>query len=977
MANRIPLIVDTLNDNKIKELPIGDNLDLGGAGITNAGTINATDVRINNVSFNNPFSGDYNDLTNKPVIPTVPTVLSAFTNDLGYLASGTTTDQINEGTTNLYFTNARFDTRIQNTTLSTLSNVDTVSSADDGKVLYYDHSTQRFKLTAVVTESDTIDSVLGRGNTTTRDFVTTGKVYFANWWQNLVDLPSASTYHGMVAHVHGTGKLYFAHAGQWEALVSEGNAFTGFSTAADDATARTIHAGDTVTFTGGTGISTTSDANGNITFTLGALGDLQNVDTTGVNNGEALIYNNALSRWEPGTVSSSVSEIGDLTDVNVVTVAPQDNYVLSWSGANNEWRPRVLNNLDAATVSTQTNADAFSQYLTFVQNASGGGQTLRTDTGIIYNPSTNTLTTNSINVNTAIQIDGTMTITGSISNAGGDVEVADNLALRTAGELKLYDGENNNFNAFRSPATMTSNYTYILPAADGNANEVLTTDGSGSLSWSAGGAQNLFANIAVSGQNTVTADSPTDTLTLVAGSNITISTDNNTDTITISASGGGGGAGNPGGSDTQVQYNDGGSFGGESTFTYNETSNTLSVTNITATTISADDITASGTGIPTLTSASNLILDAANAVVLQKSVLRLGIYDTDGVNSLTGQIGDVIYNSSVGSLQFFDGSNFVSPGGGYSFNIGGDDSTMRNISSGESIKIIGGSNVSTSSDVEGNITISASLSGAVTVTGPSEGDMTYYNGSVWVATASPVIRYVLGANGSSDFTFTGPGLNGAVNDPTITVHRGFKYIFSNNSGGSHPFQIQSTSGQGGTAYSSGVTNNGANSGDIVWEVRHDAPSTLYYQCTAHSNMGGTFNVADVSSGGISISSPSAGDMIYYNGTAWTATQGPVYYYTVTSNGSSAYRFTGPGVDATTDNPNFTLYKGATYIFNNTTGSGHPFAIRTGSGGSSFTQGVSGSTTGTQIFTVPHEPSDTSLVYQCTIHGGMVGNLTIV
>ena len=81
--------------------------------------------------------------------------------------------------------------------------------------------------------------------------------------------------------------------------------------------------------------------------------------------------------------------------------------------------------------------------------------------------------------------------------------------------------------------------------------------------------------------------------------------------------------------------------------------------------------------------------------------------------------------------------------------------------------------------------------------------------------------------------------------------------------------------------------------------------------------------------------------------------------------------------ATADNPNFTLYKGATYIFNNTTGSGHPFAIRTSNGGSSFTEGVSGSTTGTQIFTVPHEPSDTSLVYQCTIHGGMVGNLTIV
>ena len=33
------------------------------------------------------FSGNYNDLTNKPTIPTVPTNVSAFTNDAGYLTS--------------------------------------------------------------------------------------------------------------------------------------------------------------------------------------------------------------------------------------------------------------------------------------------------------------------------------------------------------------------------------------------------------------------------------------------------------------------------------------------------------------------------------------------------------------------------------------------------------------------------------------------------------------------------------------------------------------------------------------------------------------------------------------------------------------------------------------------------------------------------------------------------------------------------
>lgn len=38
------------------------------------------------------FSGDYNDLTNKPTIPTVPTNVSSFTNDAGYLTSYTETD---------------------------------------------------------------------------------------------------------------------------------------------------------------------------------------------------------------------------------------------------------------------------------------------------------------------------------------------------------------------------------------------------------------------------------------------------------------------------------------------------------------------------------------------------------------------------------------------------------------------------------------------------------------------------------------------------------------------------------------------------------------------------------------------------------------------------------------------------------------------------------------------------------------------
>ena len=46
----------------------------------------------------------------------------------------------------------------------------------------------------------------------------TGKILFSNMYAQTSDLPSASTYHGMFAHVHATGKAYYAHGGAWVEL---------------------------------------------------------------------------------------------------------------------------------------------------------------------------------------------------------------------------------------------------------------------------------------------------------------------------------------------------------------------------------------------------------------------------------------------------------------------------------------------------------------------------------------------------------------------------------------------------------------------------------------------------------------------------------------------------------------------------------------------------------------------------------------
>ena len=120
--------------------------------------------------------------------------------------------------------------------------------------------------------------------------------------------------------------------------------------------------------------------------------------------------------------------------------------------------------------------------------------------------------------------------------------------------------------------------------------------------------------------------------------------------------------------------------------------------------------------------------------------------------------------------------------------------------------------------------------------------------SAWeVVSAPPTAIWDVTADGTSNYLFSGTGFVGTETDPTITVVRGQTYTITNTMG-IHPFRIQSTQGVGGVAYNDGVINNSVSNGTLVWEVRMDSPSTLYYQCTSHPAMSGTINVLEASSG---------------------------------------------------------------------------------------------------------------------------------
>ena len=92
--------------------------------------------------------------------------------------------------------------------LDHLSDVDTSTVAPtDGQALIWDNGNGEWKPGNVDVTSSDLD--MG-GN----------KVLFANMYATEGDLPSATTYHGMFAHVHSTGAGYFAHAGSWVKLAN-------------------------------------------------------------------------------------------------------------------------------------------------------------------------------------------------------------------------------------------------------------------------------------------------------------------------------------------------------------------------------------------------------------------------------------------------------------------------------------------------------------------------------------------------------------------------------------------------------------------------------------------------------------------------------------------------------------------------------------------------------------------------------------
>jgi len=110
-----------------------------------------------------------------------------------------------------------------------------------------------------------------------------------------------------------------------------------------------------------------------------------------------------------------------------------------------------------------------------------------------------------------------------LNSVGGTMTGA--LTMNAMNEVRFADSDSSNWVSFRSPATVSSNVSWILPAADGTSGQVLSTNGAGTLSW-APASDNLgnhtatqalqMADFTINGSSTANGD-----LTLDSTSNAT------------------------------------------------------------------------------------------------------------------------------------------------------------------------------------------------------------------------------------------------------------------------------------------------------------------------------------------------------------------------------------------------------------------------------------------------------------------------
>ena len=288
-----------------------------------------------------------------------------------------------------------------------------------------------------------------------------GTTGYLNWYAPYAteaDLPSATNQHGMFAHVHGTGKGYFAHAAAWVPLVDE-------------------------------------------TSSISVLADVDTTVNGGPSDGQVLKWVAANSKWEPAndqqsggggggttqnlfetvdadTGSTTASAANDTLIIaggtNISTALVGDTLTINMTGALGAADQNVFVTLgaDNANISATTTTDTltFTGGTGITTNANAGAITFTNDSpNVIQNViKTIAATTGSY---TGVAADSTMNIVGgtgiTTAVSSNTLTITNTVALPSATEgQSLFKGAS----AYEAAASPVLSYAFT---SDGTSNNYL------------------------------------------------------------------------------------------------------------------------------------------------------------------------------------------------------------------------------------------------------------------------------------------------------------------------------------------------------------------------------------------------------------------------------------------------------------------------------------------------------------------------
>ena len=453
--------------------------------------------------------------------------------------TGFDTDELGEGSSNLYYTNARARGAISVTDVS-----------GDGS-LAYNNSTGVITYTGPSAAEVRAHLSAGTGMTFSGGAFATTITQYTNALARAAISVTDSGGDGSLAYNNSTGVITYTGPSLSEVQ-------THIDNSASNVRAH-LSAGTGVTYSGGQiSIGQAVATNSNVQF--------NNVQVDGTLTSDDITSTNIAATGNL-TVSGNLTVQGTTTTVNSTTLDVVDkNLTLNYHASNDtsgNANGAGITIQDAVNASTDATIlwDATNDEFDFSHPVNITGRVVAT--GISQFADVNIPDNNAIRFGNSqdLQIfhDGNNSIIKD--NGDGHVQVLSgtftvgnaslsktSAVFNSGGSQDFYHNNNKKLETtntgVKTTGTVNVNNAYTLPTSDGSSGQVLQTDGSGTLSFatvSSGGGGTVseaFKNIAVSGQTNIVADAATDTLTFAAGSNITLTTTPGTDTLTIASSGG-------------------------------------------------------------------------------------------------------------------------------------------------------------------------------------------------------------------------------------------------------------------------------------------------------------------------------------------------------------------------------------------------------------------------------------------------------